>query len=807
VIGLLILLLFGWTTARCWVGERDLLTCVVLAPALGSVFFLLGVNGALLLGLTMGQAIWTALTLQTIAAAVALKTSPATPRISSRATWLSRLVLLGTSLLVWAFTNISQNLSPDDDYWIHTPLQGLLVRGRFPLEHPFFSEIPMGGHYGRDLLIAALSCLTGYDIFWLQAWHTTMAQVLAYLLLFLTILRFTGCQIQAILGSWFFLFGANAGGRGGMIDTYQNNNAMVYFQLVLLAYLIQIVWHKGRPAAAVIAGLVLGNYAIVYETHFGLMVLSMLTCCLVFQACKDFPISRAGVLAGLLVLVVAAPIAVSQGGPFTTLGKRWLGRQVEKERDYSPGELNQHQVVRLKFPKDQLFQIQLGYGNYQRISCVYSSSSWLSHLNNVTSGAPYRPIWSWDVLKLHWLSLYLAPLSLIVLAYFRNSGGVFYWAFGAWAFLVPSVCDFGPIYEFEYFRWEFASATALAVCLGMAAGEIASRALGSPRAGSIAGGCILVGGLLWANTLPFQRTFLPRVYQGYQRANLNLGGALMIMPTEPWIRHHQPKLRVEPGDLKVARWLRDHAHPGDRSLTNFSQTHPESILFESTLVGISGVRSVGHSLPLDAEPIGTPPYHMAAAARAFFEKPDLASLEMLKVDWICLRPPDVADQPLIKAIESLPGVRLAFETEGASAGQTHRLYQVTLKETIEVGVPGTTSSAVRWEDFDLFGRPGQPLESDQCYRATIRLSSAEKGRHPFIYVFGSRSKTRLDFNEAVPFWASLEKGSDVEIALVTPHQEGSYDLHLFESAPGGLKKVKGLQPSITVKYPELGKTP
>lgn len=794
MIGLLVVLVSGWCLARRVLGETEPLTCLALSLGLGLTLLLLGVNALLLAGLSMGASLLVSVLTLAVVSVVSVWKLPA-PELARTSLHRFTAWTLGlTGGFVWIYTNLSQNIAPDDDYWIHTPLQGLLVRGRFPLVHPFFSDIEMGGHYGRDLLIAGLSRLTDFDIFWIQGWHTTLVQVAAYLLLFYTVLRFSNSQLQAVLASWFFLFGVNAGGRGGMIDTYQNNNAMVYFQLVLLLYLIRLCWEQGTWRQAVLSGLVLGNYAVIYETHFGLVILAGTSLLVVAGLQEGWSAQLPRFKTLSLVLLVATPLALTQGGPFTKLGKKFLQPQQKAVSEYSPGELNQHQVVTIKFPKEELFQIQLGYGNYQRISCVYDTSKWLSHLSKIEPGKPYRAIWSWEVLKLHWLALFLAPLSLLSLLHYRDRTALLYWSLGAWAYLVPALVNFGPIYEFEYFRWEYAAALGLTVALGCAAGRLGERLMGSPRAGTIALGFTLIWGLTWANTLGVQRTFVPRLAKSFGERSSSLADLLWMRTTAQWLKQNRDRLAVEPEDLQIANWLKANSQPGDRLLMNFRETQPWDILQESTLVGLTGVRSVGHSMPLDSEPIGTPPYHMTAAARAFWGSSDYAQLEQLQVDWLYVR---AGSDDLLDRLGQLPQASLARELED-TFGQRFRLYKITReKEPYPQVLSDKKAEGCLVESFELLPDLNQNLHPSVCYFAKVRLRAPEGAfaRGRLVYLAQNSEKGAPDLTEAVSVdWSGQDEVA--EIPLVTPHTGGEYRIDLFLWDEEGLHPIPSVSETI-----------
>ena len=605
--------------------------------------------------------------------------------------------------LIYFFTASQQIANPDDDYWIHTPLQGLLLHGNFPPFNPFFSEIPMNGHYGRNLSLITISYLSGLDSFYCQHLMTCLVQMLTYLILLLALERYSGSRTQALLGAGLMYFGINVGGRGGLMDTLQNNNAYVHLYLALCLHLCLTFWAPRRGATggpgltsvlpqeapsargegwlktaqAVLAGAVLGGYAIVYETHFGLTALAILSA--LPLAC-GLTWNWKMVRRTALLLTVAAVLAATQGGPITNIVQRKLSGQKEVVAEsLSKGMQNQAQVVKLTVPKAKILQILLERGEYQRISCIYTLDNWLHAFYTPSPGRGYAYIFSWDVLKLHFLPLYLAPWTGWFLWRRRNVAGFWLWTWGAIAFLVPAVVDFGPIYESEYFRWEFASGVGLAGALGVVLGEAwedsrrqldwSYRVTPSGLLLDIRKGGwqqLAIGLVLYLDTMACSHFLSERVRsvssgQGWLHA-------LWLPSSQDWLRSHAV-LDFQPIDWQAARWLESQVKPGQRLLTNFRQENNFSILFESTLTGVCGARCVGHALPLDEEAIGTTPFHQAAPAAAFWQTGERAFLDQLMVDWVYYRPG--AERPQLHT----EGLELAHSE--SQDGQERQIYRYT----------------------------------------------------------------------------------------------------------------------------------
>ncbi|MGE0490679.1 MAG: hypothetical protein AB7S38_15850 [Vulcanimicrobiota bacterium] len=777
---LVIPLLLGWLLARRGLGEADPLTAGALTVPLAVALTLLGVNGFYLIA-GVDQAVFWTLGLQALAClGLWFVNAPETAPLPLGGP--TKAFLIAVCLLIYLFSNAQQIGSPDDDFWIHSPLQGLMLHGNFPPYNPFFSDIPMNGHYGRNLSLVTVAYLTGHDTFKVQMVMTTLLQMATFLLLFASLRRATGSELQAVLGAGFLYFGINAGGRGGLIDTLQNNNPYVHLYLALVADMTLRLW-SGSRMAAVVGGLVLGGYAIVYETHFGVCVLVLVGVTPILLALKRIPLRSLALVA--LMLGLAFPLAATQGGPLTNIVERRLaGHQDQQPEQLSKGMQNQAQVVKVTVPKENLFQILLETGEYQRCAYIYRLDTPLKIFYKPAPDRGYRYIWSWDVLRIHFLPLYLMPLSAVFLLRRGHPAGLFLGAFGLIAYLVPALVDFGPIYESEYYRWEFAAALGFTGALGLFLGAWLEELYARPgldwtfdeepgvlrlRFTTKGLAALLVIGLCALNSLACLSLVSSRLSEAWSKG---LVGAALVFPSTPtWLESHAI-LDFDPVDYAAAHWLETKARPGQRLLTNFRQENNFSILFESTLTGVSGIRCVGHALPLDDEKIGTTPYHMAPPALAFWATRDPYYLRLLGVDWVYLRPTEE-----VPDLEGVEGLELAHEER---LGPERRLvYRFSLPPVELVEPDGDSSLFLGGLELPAHARSNQvfprrarvenrgtqavALDGSLFYRT--RLQSTGKESVPVEWV-------------AVPLKEKLQPGQSLEVplALVAPPEDGDYDL-------------------------------
>lgn len=795
---LLVPILLAWLITRRLLGERDLLDALSLVLPLGTSLLLFGVN-ALYRFTSLEQAILATLALMIAAAGLIAWRCPAQPLCRTRLHPGTQVFLLLALMVLYLFANSQQSADIDDDYWIHTPLQGLMRSGNFPPTNPFFPEIPMNGHYGRNLILVTVGWLSGWDVLSVQFAATDVIQMATFMLFFTTLRRGAGSDLQACLGAGFIAFGINVGGRGGLMDTMQNNNPVVHLVLALTFNLILRTWEGNLPAA-LLAGLSLGGYAIVYETHFGLVVLALVSTTTFLLAAPTRPgkppgLRRQELLRTLLVLAVAFPLAMTQGGPLTRLAQS-LG-QAQGQVDVSAlskGMQNQSQVLTLKFPKERLFQIFLEEGDYRRVSYVYQTPTFLRHFYRPSKGQGYHPIWSWEVLRMHWLPLFLMPASLLLLLHRRHRIGLLLATFGSISFLVPALVDFGPIYESEYFRWQFAAGLGLAGALGIAAGclfEDLARLRPGASLRNLA--FVALGVLVWLETLTCWELVRQRAcYLSSQ--GIWLRGAIRLPETRDWLARH-PLLDFHPSDWEMAEWLRAQVQPGQRMLSDFDDSSPIGILRESTMSGLSGIKSVGHALPLDEEAIGTPPFHMAPPARAFWATLDPDLLRGLRLDWIYSRAAP-GTSALHDSLRGVPGLSLVRRFHDPHGGNRF-LYRVESPH-LHAGPTSPERSALEVVSLETTGCPG--ARGVHRIRLGVRNSSPTPLvlRDGVFFYEAIRRQTMKRTAEVErilqPVDLHLDPGGTriLDLVFVESLEPGDFDLEFFSGDAHQVRLVRGV---------------
>lgn len=737
ILGLLVALGLVWGCAgalRRFFAESCPLVLAAAAPALALALLTVGANllSPWLLPGGAGAVVC-------VAGLVAWRW--AGPPLARPSTPWALLVALGT-LVVGVFTWNAQWGRVDYDFWLDFAQQGLMQRGEIPPGHPFFPDLTMEGHYGRNLLVAAVAQLLDLDLAAAGILLTTACQMLTFMLLSTSLARQTRSAAVGFFGSTLAFLGLAVGGWAGLLDHYFHHASLAWLLLVLATYLALRSVELDFPwGALAITAVVMAALALTFEIYFGLLGLALLP--VAFRA-RRLP----------LFLAASLVLSVLQGGVLGDLAKRAVSDPPEPA---STTLLNQTQRVVLDVPKAELFKIRLEPWHYWRVSRARSTPTLFRHLPNQASGRFYAPIWSAEVLRLHWLPLYLSPLAAVFLLRRRQTAGLLWLAFGAFAYLIPGLVDFGPIYESEYYRWELAAGLGFGLALGVAMGlwwdESPTEARG-----------LVLGLVLVASSVA-----------GLHRLGTTLSRSVVARypSAQAYLLHHRGHLGIEPVDLEASEWLRQHASRGERMMVNYSLGHPFGLTSESTLVGLTGIRSVGHAFPTASDFVGTPPFRPSALARVFWKAPRTATLAALDVDWLYVRVTEGPDP-----LEGFEGLTLAFEARDEE-GHRRRLYRVTAAPA-RLPEASTPRAASLLDEAAL-----KNLEKGQVVEVKLLDSAPQQGL--VHYRFRPLEPERFDV-EPDPVTFPLEKS----LPLAVPVEPGGYELQLsleLPSDPEGLQKL------------------
>lgn len=660
---------FGATQGARWYGWSDPWLLGVGGLTFG-LFTTLGlVNLLLRANFELTQSIWSASCLILVGLGVTslgFKRSAAGTKMGSK----ESICLLAMTLVVWLYTNASQFGLPDQDYWIHAPLQRYMLDGLFPPVNPFFPELELHGHYGRDLLIVLVANLGRMTTFQAQCVVTSLCQAMAFSLFYIALRRLSNSRLQAFLGTYFLYFGANGSYRAGWIDEFVGPAAVTHLHWTLLVLLGAQWFRKPDKARTFWLGALLGVHGFVFTTSFGLCALALVGTAVAIQRNKRTLFSL------LLVFVLAGSIAAVQGGALSDL----------VTRDISGGELsqarqNQSQSVKVSLSGKPFLSLARSAQDPSR-SLAYQYPPWsaLYHLIDgpgLRYSEKYVPIWSWEILKIHWLPLYLAPFSFFTLYRSKHAFGMLCWFYGVLSFVVPALLNFGPVQESDWLRWIFTTSSGTAPALGISLAILFQRLA---RAGlnaqsvslSVMVALITVPGL----------SFLFRHIPGTIMAHGNLAQVTTgRLEVEHWLLRHSRDFRMAAEDIRVLQWLNLQDVSGERVLVNFRSNDPWGIQFESTLAAYTGCWVVGHDYPLDSDVIGLPPVRMKREALELLTEPSSVILARLDVDWIYLR---TRNQATVERLSQLPELRMVFREPAAD-----QHWRVVFKN-VSQGVPRET---------------------------------------------------------------------------------------------------------------------
>jgi hypothetical protein len=759
----LVAALFGSVLAWRALGE----TCLLLLAALGP---LLGASALVALSnmrIPPSTSLVALAIVGAVLAALPGRSKPCWPSLGRAQTVGLSLV----SLIVVVYTLYHQVHVLDGDRWLHDAQIVAFHRGIYPPVNPLFPELAMNGHFGRDLLMATLT-REGVDPAYTTWWVTPFLQLATFLTLFASTLSFTGSPLRGFLLSGFVFFGMDCGFRVGLIDTFDGSNGLAYPHLVLLFHLMNRILQGSRWPVWIVSGLVLGTYQLVYMTSFALLLLTGFA---LFLAKARSTRAWTGLL---LTGVLAMALALTEGGAFTDMARRGLKPELDKAVQ------NQGLRVTVQFPKEHLFQVLTSTAGYHRTSVAYKTSLF-EGLYEPPKGEGYMYLWDPQFLRTHWLPLYLAPLSLWLL---RGSAlGLSFWIFGAISYLLPGLFYFGPIFEHEYFRWEFSAAFGFAAALGLALGQwLENRPVALTRApltltfGSGSGRYLLA----WAIAISSLVAGEKAINDAFIAAGKD--GFKWFPGLREW-RLSEPTFSLTEDTLRACDWLRQRTRPGEQVMTNFLNDRPMGLWPDVVAATLSGVFPAGHAYPSETEggPHGNPAFHQNSVYRAFWASGDLSLLHGSKVRWLLADTGRLAPQVLAR-LRAYPhqlfGDRIAIELPEPPPAAT--LSEWTLTQPPEAPDDLALRLGSRYPLFTSILNPGPPSQAV----LTVDGGLVEPLRF------------------SVPSGASLQ-----ELSLVTPLDEGAYTAvlsdpagtprHSFKFTVNFLQRLEGLSCELT--FPQL----
>lgn len=777
----LVPVLFGVVLALVVLRVKDLLHALALGTGLGVAFFLLPVNalGAVVplgtaAGLTVGLQGAVAIGLL-LCGHGRIRLRPLAPADAAGSLLLAGGVAVYT--LFWLFRYL------DDDYFVHTALIGLFRAGYFPPTNPFFPDLRIHGHYGRDLTIAALSSLTGISLFpmlyavatvchaatALLLWrgarallHSTRAAALVAVIVFLA--------VQVLIGGE----GPKAFHRFGLIEAVTNNNPVVH--LLFFALLLQYVPSVRRRSwwPVVLLGAILGVFALVYETHFGVLACAFLAFPVLLSVLRRRWEGR-WLRRTLALLVLAGGIAALQGGPVTEVVRArlepLLGRAAAVGPTAAEGDAPDFvtQRVTIGFPKHPFACITTGPDTHVP---VYTLDFWRSQGG--------RQFW-------------LFPVSLFVVLWRRSSLGILGSLLGILFLFFPACVDFGAFNQ-ESLRLLFGAGIGCGIALAVLIAEAFDRLDRRPW-GARAVTAVAVALLLGPSLGGQARRTGTLLGQARNRAQL-----YSVAPQDLILSYVR---ELDPEDWPATGFLQGHAAKGDRLIANLSETETT---VHATLIGLSGCPLAGAGVSRSRDPAVGDRFHVLGyRGRAFWNTldPDLA--DQLALRWVYVAV-ERLPEPLRERLRSDgAGYRLAFATEGGPDTARREIYERLRGSAAGSGPDAGAAATLRIEELRLpadlrvesfqvadlvLSNPGAQVIRLAGTRLRQRIVDLESGR---------RVNAGDELRQPVRLELAPGQRATVALWLVTPFEAGRYRLELALEGPGGARDLEaGPQAQLTL---------
>lgn len=653
-------------------------------------------------------------------------------------------VLAAMGLVVAGFTLYHQVHVLDGDRYLHDAHIMAFQRGVYPPVNPFFPDLAMNGHFGRDLLMATLMADgqdPAYTTWWVQPW----IQLATLLTLFASTRSLTSSNRHGLLVAAMIFFGMNCGFRVGLIDTFEGTNGLAHPHFVLLFHLMMRILEGSRWPVWVVSGIALGTYQLVYMTSFALFLLAGFV-----LFCWKARSKRAWV--GLLVTgLLAMGLAVTEGGAFTDMAQRGLHPELDKAVQ------NQGLRVTVQFPKDELFSVLTSTAGYYRTSVAYHTSLFKA-LYVPPKGEGYVSLFSLDFMRGQWLPLYLAPLTFWFLR--RSALGMAFWLLGAISYLLPGLFYFGPIFEYEFFRFSFSAAYGFAGALGLALADWLERSPIKVERKPHLSLSFPPGSLRY---LAAVAVLLASLAAGEKAVNDAIiasqkNGFSWFPNVRQW-RLNEPLFAINEDILKASEDLRSRTQPGDRILTNLLTDEPMGLWPSIVVATLAGGFPAGHAYPAQTagRPHGSPAYRKNAIYHSFWETGDLTVLEGSKVGWL-FADTSRLEPSVVASLKKLP----------------HQSFGTVVTAQVPPSTFSESSSPPLWTV--KVEALSEPEELRVGKRYAVAVSFENPGRE-------SRAVLTLDTPLVEPLIFKVPPGSSrQELSLVTPLDEGAFEAKICDLA-------------------------
>jgi hypothetical protein len=716
-----------------------------LAYALGLLAFLTGVN-AFFHFYTLRHSVYLTLAVLAVSSIGLLKLRPLT---SFRLT-----VSRSESLVLWALALTAffdalfwQMRSSDDDVFIHAPLMAAYLRDIFPPRNPIFPDLRLFGHYGRDLTIAALSSLVGERFFEVQYAVTALNHAVLIPLAYFVGRRYFRSSNQALLAVLFAFLGVNNAARGGLLETFQNNNTFANLFLFVGIYLALAVVTRRQVLHVVVGGLALGTYSVIYETHFGVLLIVLGAFPLVLGVCRSRWRLR-HLVRTWSMLLIAGLVSIVQGGTVTDVFWRHVsGTRMEVSQ--SEDERRMTQEIRIGFPKSEF---------------------------RITSpqGEEY-PFWSLRLVRESGIFVTILPLTIALMIVWRKLLGVLVGMIATASLLVPATVDFGA-FNSESLRFLMLGGVAAAMLAGVSMAAVWSGCCRRWPAGrpvvTACLACILLA------------SFWPSLHTAFTLfSSVARSPADYFLVPEDWACS-QPLVRpCAPLDVAAAVALRGIANPGERTLVYNESDDRHAVLvvqslmaaFSRTFVVGAGIRVAPAGLFSMAQPYFEP---TGFRARAFWQTLDVGLLDDMQVTYLLLDPealpPDVYRQLVMEP--RLDRIVRREDGDGLAAREVYRVKPLS-----------KTAQVVDGESVHLLGVEWPSMiTAGHVYRLPVVLAAAPTvsgGELGITYRVNFAGGPQVNAGDEVRQRVGLEPAGPLTwrgaVWFAAPYEPGDYEVHFL----------------------------
>jgi hypothetical protein len=673
---------------------------------------------------------------------------------------LALLGILGSA--VSAFVLLYQFIGPDSDNFIHYPLVALFMRGQFPHINPYFPDISLYGHYGRDLGLAGLLTFGGTGIgtgMMIEAWILHLATIGNTYYLGI---RAGGGRVGGFVVAYLAFFGVNSGFadwvlRSGLAEVSGNNNPVVYAFFFAVLVLCSALLEDPRWETAAAMGVLLGGLDMVYETHFDILFASLgmvwLSMFLPRMRERMRPRARAMMTASLGLAFV---VMLASGGLTSRMVLQRLGRSPGATASSAAADwarAGAQQDVRIGFPKRPF--LTLTHAHDGRAVRLFSAS----------------------FLAGQGVALSLLPLAAIFLACRGNVIGLLTAMAAILSLGIPASFDFGR-FNGENFRFIFLGGLAAALTLGIAIGGVFAWISGRRRSVWIRCATLVAIGALCA----WQGS---RAWAAYQYAAQMCRSFPQIFRLAEAERLQQFCMTWGRGDEEAALFLRGHGRKGERLATNYVvEDHAGSNLLYNAMVVMSQARlpmtGFDQRLQHDTGGIQGSVSGWSGQAIAFWATGDVDLLRDLRADWLYVVPfllPPAASLSL----QNAPAVSPAFRSEHGADRLVLRVDRARLPTRPKLSAATASSlSVVRVTVPESL--PPETFQPVEVSLGNSGRAAVEGNAYVYYRLFDVRAGSWLDDSDSVGAVQELAVPASGEqrfrIPFVVPYNEGEYQLQL-----------------------------